>query len=153
MKEHIIKSLEQSKFASKYILLCNEYMDVDKGITPKKDELLAILNNLSVSLKFSTQEKLFYKDYDINGNSVRFILPFKYGFIDCSYTIWNNLKGFRFGGSYADFSKMIDENFENKVAYKFPIATSLDGLEAIIKQVLELHSDFLKYYETNSTED
>ena len=113
-------------------------------MTFKKDDLLHILNALKTNLKYSSKEKVFYANVMIYGNSLRYILPYKYGFIDCSYTFWNESNNFRIGGSFAEFSLMIDEEFENKVDFKFPIATSLPDLEKILKQVLNLHTDFVK---------
>lgn len=145
MKNFIIEALEQSNFSSRYINLCNDYTNVDNGATFKKNDLLRILNGLDIDLTYSSNEKLFYKDYEINDSSIRFILPFKYGFIDCSYTIWNILKEFRIGGSFANFSLMIDKAFESKVTYKFPIATSMEDLEFIVKNIIQLHGDFIGY--------
>ena len=151
MKELIIKALELTKFSNQYTKLCNEFNKVDDGATFKKDDLLKILNNLDCSFRYSAREKLFYQNYSINGNSIRFVLPFKYGFIDCSYTIWNELKKFRIGGSFADFSVMVDENFESNIEYKFPIATSHEDLAEILNAIIQTHNDFIKEFEQLST--
>lgn len=150
MKEQVIEALERSNFVGRYILLCNGYKDVDNGMTFKKGDLTHALNDFDNNLHYSSKEKLFYQDSLINGNSLRYVLPYKYGFIDCSYTIWNDSNDPRIRGSFAKFSQMVDAEFENKVEYKFPIATSLTDLEKILKQVIDLHTDFLKAFELSS---
>ena len=144
MREQIIKALGQSNFSEKYTMLCNDFSDIDNGISFKKSDLVNILNDIADNLKYSPREKLFYMDFTISGSSLRYVLPYKYGFIDCSYTIWNDYEGFRFRGSFAKLSKMVDEEFENKVKYKFPIATSLADLQKILIKVINLHKDFIE---------
>jgi hypothetical protein len=151
MKQLIIEALIACDFSNRYVELCNKYKDVDNGLGFKKDDLTNILSDEGVELKYSSQEKLFYQDYEQTGNSIRFILPFKYGFIDCSYTIWNTAKNFRLGGSFADFSLMIDDMFETKVAYKFPIACSVEELRIILKYTCQLHNDFITQLKTRMT--
>lgn len=147
-----IEALTECNFSNRYVELCNKYKDVDNGLTFKKDDLTNILSDAGIDLKYSSQEKLFYQDYEQSGNSIRFVLPFKYGFIDCSYTIWSTAKNFRLGGSFADFSLMVDGMFENKVAYKFPIACSVEELRLILKEICLLHNDFIVQLKNRITE-
>jgi hypothetical protein len=51
------------------------------------------------------------------------------------------------GGRFGELSGMIDKDFERKVSYKFPIATSVDDLEIILSIILKLHNDFITEFE------
>ncbi|MBP1618615.1 MAG: hypothetical protein H6Q14_2442 [Bacteroidetes bacterium] len=141
-KEILIKI----QFSEIYIDLCNKYCEFDNGgkFTKKEVESEIIRNELQMT--FSSKEKLFYKDYVKNNLSIRFILSYKYGFIECFYTIKNLINSEKIEGRFNTIATLQNVNFNNLVKHKFPIATSLEDLKEILSTILKLHTDFIEKF-------
>ncbi|QAR30538.1 hypothetical protein EQP59_03795 [Ornithobacterium rhinotracheale] len=142
MENKLIMILEEINFTSRYIALCNKFSDFNNGINFSKQEILNCLINNNIQMKFIPKEKLFFKDYFINDITIRFLFEYKYGCIDCRYWIFKN-EDTVFNGSFREVSLVEDKGFNEKVSYRFPIATSLHDLQEILKKIIELNSDFI----------
>jgi len=147
MKELFKKTLEQIRFSQKYIDVCNKFHDFDKGKNFNKNEVLEILNVFSWKLSYASKDKSFYQDYDYKYFKGRFTFTYKYGFIECFYVFWNKRTEERIRGRFNSIALIEDNDFESKVTYKFPIATSLNDLEGILKSLYKLHTNFIKTLE------
>ncbi|MFZ1749261.1 MAG: hypothetical protein WAU01_03685 [Saprospiraceae bacterium] len=144
MNDIILKSFSEIDFVNRYKEICNAYTDFDNGKSFKKGEVQELLQENNLDLEFSSKEKLFLKNYRFGDLNLRFILSYNYGFIDCMYTCWTDNFDFRLNESLSGMAMLIDENFESKVKYKFPIATSSSDFEKIIEELSNLHIDFIE---------
>lgn len=147
MEELVKESLRSVSFSERYIELCNSYNDFENGGSFKKQTISDILRDTDSQLKYSSREKLYFKDYKYKDINLRFVLPYKYGFIDCMYALWDDDNTERIRGSFATLSSLIDPEFSSKVSHKFPIATCECELKDIINSLLVLHNNFVKMYE------
>lgn len=143
MEELIREVLILVNFSERYIQICKSFNDFENGISLNKQAISEILSDADFDLKFSAREKLFYKDYNYKHLNLRFLLPYKYGFIDCMYAFWNEDNTERVRGSFGTMSNLVDQEFSSKVDYKFPIATCEYELKEIINRLVTLHSDFI----------
>lgn len=139
----IVDILKSISFDKRYVQICNQFKDFDKGKTLKKIEVEEVLNKLDWDLKYYSKERIFLCDFLFKGFVLRFILPYKYGFIDCQYIFWDEKNNVRFKGGFSDWAIKVDADFESKVSYKFPIVTSEDDLLKTLISLLELHSNFI----------
>jgi hypothetical protein len=144
MKDLIIKSLSEIDFVKRYKELCNAYKDFDNGKSFKKKEVQELLQKNNLVLEYSSKEKLFLKNYSFGEFNLRFILSYNYGFIDCMYAFWTLGHDFRLSESLSGMAMLIENNFEDMVNYKFPIATSITDFEQILREINKLHIDFIK---------
>ena len=143
----IIKdSLGAVDFANKYIDICNDYPNFDNGQNLKKAEIKKILDSEKLAFKISGNENCFYKDYDFNSFKLRFLVGYKYGFIDALYNFWNNDSTVRILGGFKTHCESIDPNFEKKVKYRFPISTNEHMAKEIILKIIELHETFINEF-------
>jgi hypothetical protein len=142
MENKLIMILKEINFSSSYITLCNKFSDFNNGKNFSKQEILNALTDNKIQMKFSSKEKLFFKDYFINDITIRFLFEYKFGCIDCRYWFSKNEETI-FNGSFREISLLEDKEFNEKVSYRFPIATSIDDLEDILKKLIELNNDFI----------
>lgn len=147
MKEKVKGILEQIDFAARYIKLCNQFADYDHAMNFNKEDIEEVLNHNEGGFKYSSKEKLFSKDYLFAGFNLRFVIGFKYGFIDGLYAFWSNDEATKLRGGFGTISTIQDPDFESKVAYKFPIASSREELELILNTITQLHHDFISHLE------
>lgn len=141
MDDKIIEILNNINFTNRYIVLCNRFSDYNNGLNFTKQEMLAIIDK-SIQLEFSSKEKVFFKDYLIKNFNVRFLLGYKYGFIDCRYWISEGDETIM-NGSFREIALMEDKEFNEKVSYRFPIATSIDDLKYILNKITSLNDEFI----------
>ncbi len=99
----------------------------------------------------SAKESLFYKDYEFPEFKFRFILPYKSGFIDCSYVYWNDDNSIRIYGGNRENLRLGNSNLMESLKNLMPIATNLIDLEKIIKKVIVLHLKFTESFTKNLT--
>lgn len=144
MKDIILKSLTEIDFTNRYKEICNGYNDFANSKSFKKVEVQELVQKLNLDLEYSSKEKLFLKNYRFGDLNLRFILSYNYGFIDCMYACWTDDFSFRLNESFGGISIMIDNDFEEGVNYKFPIATSLADFEQILIKLVKLHMDFIE---------
>lgn len=142
MKEFVTKILFQVNFAEKYKEICNSYANYDKGMSFSRKQVEDTLF-LGAELIYASKEKSFYKDYNIDPYTLRITITFKYGFIECFYTLWNSESEERIRGRFNSIASMQDQTFNTQVTHNFPVATSLDELEKIMKEVLKLNDEFV----------
>lgn len=147
MEELIKEVLSKVNFSERFLEICKSYNDFDNGGSFKKQAITDILRDADFDLIYSSREKLFYKDYKYEHINLRYILPYKYGFIDCMYAFWNEDNTERVRGSFGTLSALVDPDFSSKVNHKFPIATCECELKEIIKYLLVLHNDFINKFE------
>jgi len=147
MKEAIKRTLINVNFSERYITICNKFTDFNNRKNFKKKELQEILTRMNSDLKYSSRESIFLKDYKFGNITVRIIVPFKSGLIDCTYAIWTEGFKERVNDSFFGIATIEKPDIESKVqGYKFPIATSVDELEIILKEIIELHNNFIDEY-------
>ena len=78
---------------------------------------------------------------------VRFFIGYRGGIIDFSYLIWTEGENQNYyQGRLASLSKLIDTNFDIKVKYQTPIASSLDDFTEILTKILSLYQEFEKRF-------
>ncbi|WP_313377317.1 hypothetical protein [Chishuiella sp.] len=142
MKNKIVYVLNKIDFANRYITLCNNFLDFNNGMNFTKHDVLDVINDNNVDMKFISKEKLFIKDYFIKGFTARLIIGYKNGFIDCMYWIFKNEVTI-LNESFRGVSLLQDTEFNDKVLFRFPIATNIDDLQQILKELLSLNNDFI----------
>ncbi|HMM02488.1 MULTISPECIES: hypothetical protein [unclassified Dysgonomonas] len=143
MENKLIDILNKIEFSKKYIDICNRYSDFDNGKNFQKKDILEILLMNKIDMEFSSKEKLFYKDYFISNYIIRFLFSFKYGFIECFYTIRYNDDSENISGRFNSIATLQNADFNNMVKHKFPIATSIEDLQNILNELLRIHNDFI----------
>lgn len=143
MEEILIEILIKIQFSEIYINLCNKYCEFDNGGKFTKKEVESEIIKRELQMIFSSKEKLFYKDYVKNNLKIRFILSYKYGFIECFYTIQSLINSEKIEGRFNTIATLQNLNFNNLVKHKFPIATSLDDLKEILGIVFDLNNNLI----------
>lgn len=147
LKETVKSALDKIQFAERYIELCNGFKDYDDGKSFKKNEVQEVLKRNGFTGNYASSDKSFFTDYVKSGTAVRHTLTYKRGFIECFYSFQNEETKERVIGRFNSIAKMEDENFDDQVLHKFPIATSLEDLEKILAELLQLHNDFMEQFE------
>lgn len=142
MKNKIINVLNKIDFANRYISLCNNFPDFNNGKNFTKNEVLDVIVDNAVDMKFISKEKLFIRDHFINDFTTRLIIGYKNGFIDCMYWIFENEETI-LNESFRGVSLLQEKEFNEKVLFRFPIATSIEDLQQILKELLLLNNDFI----------
>ena len=145
MKEKILIAFKKVDFSNRYMNLCNKFDDFDNGVKFHNNDVANSIAQVNGELRYSSKENLFIKDYSINEINARFILSFKYGFIDCTYAFWTEGFKERLNESLYGIALMLDRDVESKITYKFPIATNMKDLDEIVKEVLEINSEVMEY--------
>jgi len=110
-------------------------------MTVTKDQMQEILVAGNFDAKYDSKGKSFYKDYSFGVYNVRLTMTYKYGFIECFYTLSGNEE--RITGRFNSIATMQDEDFRTKVNHNFPIATSVADLENILNGIMHLHNEFI----------
>lgn len=140
----IIKiSLTDILFKERYVQLCNKYNDFDNCKNVKNSDVEKILNEIKFLMSSSTKESLFFKDYKFKEFSLRFILSYKNGIIDCSDLYWNEDNSIRIYGGFRSYIREINPEIKNRVEYLLPISTNEFDLNQIIRELIKLHTDFV----------
>lgn len=140
--KNIEKTLSDIGFAKRYILLCNKFSDFNNGKNFTKKDIIGIFNKDAFNMEFNSKESLFFKNYVVANLMIRFLFGYKYGFIDCRYWILEYNETL-LNGSFREIALMEDKEFNEKVAYRFPIATSLSDLKDILDSIFNLNDDFI----------
>lgn len=142
MEDKIKKVIEKIDFANRYATICNSFPNFNNGKAFTKQELLNVFDENNIIMTFRPKEKIFFKEYNDNDYIIRFVVSYKYGFIDCLYLIQKN-NNIIINESFRGISLIIDEDFNDKISYRFPIATSLYDLKIILDLILSLNNDFI----------
>lgn len=142
MKNKILEIVKEIDFANRYILLCNRFLDFDNGKNFTKQEVLDLLIDIGIEMKFISKEKVFLKDFFINDFTVRLLFSYKHGYIDFRYWIFNDTETI-LNDSFRGVALLQDIKFNEKVSYRFPIATSISDLHKILSKLIKLNNDFI----------
>ncbi len=153
LTDAVIRSLKSSNFTDRYIELCNNFTKYDNSYNLKLKEIRTILEDLKIDFKISGTENCFFRDYTFDNYTYRFLISYKYGFIDTMFTYWNDDGTINVRGGLKKFCEMVDPSFGQKVKYKFPIATSIQEGRAIIDAIVKLHNDYINCYTKLSTDN
>jgi hypothetical protein len=116
-----------------------------------KKQVEDVLSSFNANLGYDSKEKSFYKDYVFGPYNARMTMTYKYGFIECFYTFWNTENKERVRGRFNSIASMQDEDFRNKVTHNFPVATSLEDIDSILKSIIQLNSEFMAQFEKGAT--
>ena len=147
MDEHILKILEKIELNEKYITLCNSYLNFDKRLNLTRKEIEPIIKSYDSDFKYIAKDQTFLKEVSFDEFTVRFFIGYKGGIIDFSYLIWKESENHNFyQGRLASLSELIDSNFEKKVKYQTPIATSLEDFKEILLEIFSLFDSFKEYF-------
>lgn len=140
-KNEILEIFKKNNLSERYINLCNRFSNYDASKAPKKSEVLEILKEKSIDLKFLRQESSFYEDLKINKYKCRFMLGYEYGMISSFYMLWSN-ENTIFREELGEIVEELGEDFFNKVKFRYPISTSLEDLKEILDGLLAIYLEF-----------
>lgn len=146
MKTLILQHLKNVHFSDRYIKICNEYSQYENGKDFKKNDFNDIGDDRIAKFTYMAKDKSFYQDYLFGKFNARFTFSFKYGFIECFYSFWQDNGAERIDGRFNSIAKLIDNDFESKVKHKFPIATSSEDLKAILTVLLDLNTEVMNTF-------
>lgn len=80
--------LTQVKQKEKYVEICKNIWDYDNSKELVKSEIISILKEKDLNFKISATEKIIYKDFNFQGLFSRFMISYRYGMIDSSYSFF-----------------------------------------------------------------
>jgi len=147
MKEIILKILREIKLNQVYTDLCLKFDDFDKGQNLNRKDIEPIIKSFDSSFKYIARDRTFIKETQFKMFKVRFFIGYRGGIIDFSYLIWKEGENQNYyQGRLASLSKLIDTNFDIKVKYQTPIASSLDDFTEILTKILSLYQEFEKRF-------
>ena len=151
MKELVKYILDKVSFAEKYAEICNSYKEYDNGMNFTKKQVESVLSSFNAGLVYASKDKSFYKDYVFGSYNARITMTYKYGFIECFYSLWNTENDDYVLGRFNSIASMQGEDFKSKVAHSFPVATSLEDIESILRSIVKLNSEFMEQFEKSVT--
>ena len=80
--------------------------------------------------------------------TVRFFIGYQGGIVDFSYLVWKEGENDNFyQGRLASLSEQIDSEFEERVKYQTPIATSLEDFKEILSKYFDLFESFKQHFQ------
>ena len=130
-----------------YVKLCLKYGDFDGRSNFNKNEIEPIIQSYDPDFKYVAKDKTFLKEIAFEEFTVRFFIGFNGGIIGFGYLVWKEGENQNYyKGNLCTLSKQIDPEFEDKVKYNSPIATSLTDLEEILSEIFGLFETFKKYF-------
>ena len=143
MQELILGILQEIELDKEYAKLCERYCDFDNSANLNKKEVGTIIKSFDSDFKYITRDRTFLKETAFEEYTVRFFIGFKSGIIDFGYLVWKegDNNNFYKGDLYV-LSKKVDVEFEERVKYNRPIATSLDDFKEILSKYFELFESF-----------
>ena len=144
MKKVVREILVQISFADRYAEICNLHKEYSSCMNVTKNQMQEILLACNFDSEYDLKGKSFHMDYSFDTYQVRLAITYKYGFIECFYTLWGNED--RISGRFNSIASMQDEDFRAKVTHNFPVATSVTDLESILKNILNLHNEFIEQF-------
>ena len=147
MKELIIEILKEIELDKEYVKLCQNFTDFDCSINLNKTEVAPIIKSFDSDFNYIPKDKTFLKETFFKEYSIRFFIGFKNGIIGFGFLVWKegDINKF-YKGNLHTLSKEIDSEFEKKVKYNFPIATSLVDFEQILTKIFSLFRAFEQHF-------
>ena len=135
--------LEKLQTKEEYAELCEETWDFDNSKGLIKSVAKEIHEDLNLDFKIAGTEKMFYKDYFFDTIQIRFMIPYGYGFLDCSYRVFkgmtdNSIPSF----SFRDIVEFVKGHDENQT-YRFPMYTNKTDYIEILKTILKINDDII----------
>jgi hypothetical protein len=147
MMDQIIEILRKIELPIKYENLCRNYSNFEKRANLKAKEIEPYIRSHDQNFKYVAKDSVFLKEVSYEGYTVRFFISFKGGIIDFSYLIWKEGENQNYHkGRLATLAELIDPQFDQKVKYKTPIATSLDDFSQILSEIFRLFEAFIRHF-------
>ncbi|MEQ8472939.1 MAG: hypothetical protein RIC35_17225 [Marinoscillum sp.] len=145
MKDLILDILREIELDKEYEKLCLRYSDFDGRVNLNWKEIEPIINDYDPDFKYVAKDRTFLKEIIFRGFIVRFFVGYYGGIIDFSYLIWKEGENNNFyQGRLASLTETLDPEFEEKVKFQTPIATSLEDFEDILSKIFSLFKEFQK---------
>jgi hypothetical protein len=147
MKELILEILREIELDKEYVKLCQRYSDFDGRAKLTRKEVEPIIKSYDPDFRYTEMDKTFLKEISFEEFTVRFFIGFKSGIFGFGYLIWKEGENHNFyKGNLHTLSKEIDPEFEGKVKYNSPIATSLQDFNEILSKIFSLIATFGKRF-------
>jgi len=147
MMELIVEILRKIELSKRYENLCQSYSDFEKRADLKSKDLEPYIQSHDLDFKYVAKDKVFLKEISYEEYVVRFFISFKGGIVDFSYLIWKEGENQNYyKGRLATLTELVDPQFDQKVKYKTPIATSLDDFNEILSEIFLLFEAFKQHF-------
>ena len=147
MEKFILEILKKINLHEEYKKLCIKYNNFDKAANLHRKDVESIIKTHDSDFKYVAKDKNFLKETSYKEFTIRFFIGFKSGIIGFGYLIWKEGENNNFyKGNLHTLSKQIDLEFEEKVQYNSPIATSLIDFEEILTKIFLLFDDFKSHF-------
>lgn len=146
-KKEIFDFFKEQKLPEQYHSLCAKYSDFENSTRPKKEELLKLVKQHNLNLKYSGRENLMYEDSNYIEGDFRFYVSFSHGLIGATYMPRNgnhsdnaleNLQGYE----VRRIVEQLDPELMKSLKYNYPINTCNDDLNEILNFYLEFYKKF-----------
>ena len=145
--ELVVEILRKIELPLKYENLCRSYSNFEKRANLNGKDLGPYIRSHDQNFKYVAKDKVFLKEVSYEEYTVRFFISFKGGIVDFSYLVWKEGENENYyKGRLATLTELIDPQFDQKVKYKTPIATSLDDFSEILSEIFLLFEAFMKYF-------
>ncbi len=148
MQELILGILKEIELDKEYAKLCERYCDFDNSANLNNKEVNPIIKSFDPSFKYIARDRTFLKETTFEEYTVRFFIGFKSGITGFGYLVWKegDNKNF-YKGDLKTLSKEVDAEFEDRVKYNRPIATSLEDFKEILSKYFELFESFKQRFQ------
>jgi hypothetical protein len=135
--------LENLHSKEEYAELCEKSWDFDNAKGLIKSAAQEVHKELNLDFKIAGTDKMFYKDYFFDTIQIRFMIPYGYGFLDCSYRVFkgmtdNSIPSFSFR-DIVEFEKGHDEN----QTYRFPMFKNKNDFTENLTIILRMNDDII----------
>lgn len=148
MQELILEILKKIELDKEYVKLCQANCYFDDRYNLNRKEIEPIIKSFDPDFKYIAKDKTFLKEINFKEFTVRFFIGFKSGVIGFGYLIWKEGENHNYyKGNLHTLSKQIDPEFDERVEYNFPIATSLEDFKKILSKFFELFESFKQHFE------
>jgi hypothetical protein len=143
MLDIIVEILRKIELHIKYENLCRSFSNFEKRSNLKAKEIEPYIRSHDQNFKYVARDKVFLKEVLYEKYTVRFFIGFQGGIVDFSYLVWKDGENENYyQGRLATLTELIDPQFDQKVKYKTPIATSLDDFSKILSEIFLLFEAF-----------
>lgn len=148
MQELILEILKKIRLDNEYIKLCQANCNFDGRYNLNRKEIEPVIKSFDPDFKYIAKDKTFLKEIAFEEFTVRFFIGYQGGIVDFSYLVWKEGENDNFyQGRLASLSEQIDSEFEEKVKYQTPIATSLEDFKKILSKFFELFESFKQHFQ------
>ncbi len=148
MQELIIEILKKIELDKEYIRLCQANCSFDNRYNLSRKEIEPIIRSFDPDFRYIAKDKTFLKEITFEEFTVRFFIGYQGGIVDFSYLVWKEGENDNFyQGRLASLSEQIDSEFEERVKYQTPIATSLEDFKEILSKYFDLFESFKQHFQ------